>query len=134
MSKEFKLSLERQERQQAERLSTQVDRHIDTLKRLRTRLEDRAEEKSRHDEFREWKRNFARRKEAILSGKGVPNEPFSDEIPRIGTDFTEKNELSVVVDSLNRLTELENRIRGLESENAFNDPHLPSLDKPAMKV
>lgn len=135
----MKLSLERQERQNAEKLSIQVDRHIDTLKRLRSRLEERAEEKSRHDEFREWKRNFAARKEAILSGKVYIPEKIPSPVDKSGfmgedSKVSEKNELSVVLDSLNRLSELENRIRGLESENAFNDPNPPNLDKPMRKV
>ena len=135
----MKLSLERRERQNAEKLSIQVDRHIDTLKRLRSRLEERAEEKSRHDEFRDWKRNFAARKEAILSGKVFIPEKTTSPANHVGfidddSKVPEKNELSVVLDSLNRLSELENRIRGLESENALNDPHPPNLDKPVRKV
>ena len=134
----MKLSLEMQERHNAEKLSIQVDRHIDTLKRLRSRLEQRAEEKSRHDEFRERKRNFAVRKEAILSGKVYVPEKTSSPVELDGifdeNKVTEKNELSVVLDSLNRLSALETRIRGLESENALNDPLPPNLDKPVRKV
>jgi hypothetical protein len=43
VSKDFVLSYEQKERENAEKLSNQVDRHIQTLKKLRAQLEDRSE-------------------------------------------------------------------------------------------
>ena len=60
---------ERREQQNAERLSSQVERHIQTLKNLRGKLEQRADLKTRTEEYRQWRTDFKEKKEAVLEGK-----------------------------------------------------------------
>jgi hypothetical protein len=96
----------------------QVERHITTLKRLRNKLEERAEVKSRQDEFRDWKRTFAAKKEAILSGQIVPREVAKTFIGAtvhsrsVSPNSRQALGASVVLESLNKLSDLESRIMG----------------------
>ena len=69
VSRDFVLEYEKREKANAERLSTQVERHIGTLKKLRERLENRQEVKQRSEEYRTWQRTFAPKKNAVYSGK-----------------------------------------------------------------
>ena len=69
VSRDFVLEYEKKEKQNAERLSQQVERHIGTLKKLRERLEQRQEVKARSEEYRTWQRSFAPKKLAVYSGK-----------------------------------------------------------------
>ncbi len=121
-----------------------MEHHIDTLKDLRTRLEDRAELRSRTAEFREWKKEFSSKKYAVLSGKTL--DDFSRESrsagPQAATNTSQvsagnnslalsgpvagsskvnrASELSTVLLSLEKLNELEKRITSLEGDNAYD--------------
>ena len=166
---------ERKEKENAERLAGQVEKHITTLKKLRDKLEDRQDLKSRTEEYRSWKQEFSSKKQAVLQGK-VPENAlstwFSSNSSRDGgtggssvmsasspsSSSSKQNvrssssagklttpsgdsgnvsrglnssmhvpvqELSTVLDSLNKLAELEKRITSLEKDSAFD--HLSSL-------
>jgi len=66
VSKDFVLEYEKKERENADRLSNQVDRHITTLKTLRAKLESRHDLKARSDEFRHWQKDFLPKKQAVM--------------------------------------------------------------------
>jgi hypothetical protein len=107
-----------------------VDHHIKNLRSLRTKLEDRAELRSRTSEFREWRKEFSAKKQAVMSGKTL--EDFSRESESRVLDGSRANgsvssgaskkqgDLSSVLLSLEKLTELERRITSLESDNAYD--------------
>lgn len=143
VNRQFVIDYENKEKESAERLAHQVEHHIDTLKDLRTRLEDRAELRSRTAEFREWKKEFSSKKYAVLSGKtlddfsresrsaGQPTVPASQVSagsnslalsgPAAGaTKINRASELSTVLLSLEKLNELEKRITSLEGDNAYD--------------
>lgn len=69
VSKDFVLEYEAREVESADRLSNQVERHIDTLKVLRGKLESKLDVQSRSHEYREWKKDFTPIKNAVLNGK-----------------------------------------------------------------
>ena len=145
LTRDEKLSLELKAKENNEKLSVQVERHITTLKKLKCKLEDRAEVKSRNDEFKEWKRTFAAKKEAILYGQTLRPSNASAHCAEIRVDGEEseeeeednysvssllrskpkqqkkEKELNLVLASLNKLSALENRVRGLETHNRHND-------------
>ena len=77
VTKDFVLEYEAKEKENAERLSSQVDRHISTLSNLRKKLEDRNAMKSRTDEYRAWKKDFSIKKQAVMIGKTLGASPFS---------------------------------------------------------
>lgn len=142
VSKDFVLEYERRERENADRLANQVDRHISTLKTLRSKLEARHDLKARSIEYREWQKEFLPKKHAIMIGKTLDEiQPGDSSNARkseddIDTDIndemmrkeynrglnkgTSSQELSTVLDSLSRLAELEQRISGLEKENRYD--------------
>lgn len=137
------MSLELKAKENNEKLSVQVERHITTLKKLKSKLEDRAETKSRNDEFKEWKRTFAAKKEAILKGQTLRpsntsahsagshlegDEEEEEDDDSVSSLLRSKpmqqkkdKELNLVLASLNKLNALESRVRGLETHNRHND-------------
>ncbi len=69
VSKDYVLDYEKNEKENAERLTSQVNRHITTLKTLRVKLEARQDLKERSEEYRSWQKGFAPKKQAVLNGK-----------------------------------------------------------------
>lgn len=69
VSRDFILNYEKKEALDSEKLANQVERHIETLRTIRSKLEDRLELKSRINEYRDWKKNFHDKKLAIMNGK-----------------------------------------------------------------
>jgi hypothetical protein len=130
VSKDFVLRHEAEEVKASERMQMHVDHHIKNLRSLRTKLEDRAELRSRTSEFREWKKEFSAKKQAVMSGKTL--EDFSRESESRVLDGSRAHgsvtsgvskkpgDLSSVLLSLEKLTELERRITSLESDNAYD--------------
>lgn len=151
VSKAFVLEYERKEKENAEKLSEHVDRHIGKLKTLREKVEQRTLQNSRTNAYRSWRKDFDPKKNAVLSGKtldeveqrnlekllerertqqksrSATKEELVDvdisRFQRIVQDHAMKSstnrELSSVLDSLHKLSELENRITSLESDNAY---------------
>lgn len=125
---------EKVENANSEKLAVQVERHIETLGKLRQNLENRLDTQARTSEYREWKKDFEVKKNAVLSGKtlanyseefgSTDNPNFSDDIvPTAGLEKTIRGaskELTTVLDSLNKLAELEYRISNLEIENVYD--------------
>ena len=150
------LEYERKEKENQERLTAQVERHISTLKNLRVKLENRHDLKTRTEEYRNWQREFLPKKAAVMLGKtieqterdeaekrvrnGSGNEETDDFIEQQLREHSKKaeqaslnkggssQELTTVLDSLNRLAELENRISSLEKDNKLDQ--LLALEKP----
>ena len=153
VSKDFVLEYEKREKQNADRLSSQVERHISTLKKLRERLEQRQDVKQRSEEYRTWQRSFAPKKLAVYSGKtldeaeedlmrksqgGAAGSRMSTGVSRAtagaggdGSGNGKAPELGAVLDSLNKLAELENRISSLEQDNQYD--YLVGKEKGARK-
>lgn len=129
VSRDFVLDYERREKENSERLAHQVESHIHTLRTLRGKLEQRADLKSRTDEYREFQRDFRHKKNAILEGKTVDeyNQSKGSTVNTLSTTGAPPkkkgptSDLSHVLNSLSRLSELENRISKLESGNMFDN-------------
>lgn len=143
VSKDYVLEYERREKENQERLTAQVERHISTLKTLREKLESRAELKSKTDEYRAWQRDFSSKKQAVMVGKTLEEieeeriaaegggGPASHDEAHGGSSSSaakkakvqaavgNSQELSNVLESLNKLAELENRITSLERDNVY---------------
>ena len=96
------LQYEEKERINADRLTHQVDRHISTLKTLRSKLETRHELKTRTEEYRQWQKGFLPKKHAVMVGKTLeefeatmpktanlsnPDDEIDDEAMRKGTNL-----------------------------------------------
>lgn len=138
VAKDYVVEYEKNETKAQERLDHQVNHHLDVIKNMRGKLEEKADLRARSYEFREWKKEFASKKLAVMSGKTL--EDFSRESSRLGGAIndgdggstlngndstnsraarTSKNaELTTVLRSLDKLNELEQRISSLESDNA----------------
>lgn len=136
VSKQYVLEYENKEKENAERLTNQVERHITTLKKLREKLEDKNSMKARIDDYRSWKSSFHDKKHAVMLGKTVSEyeeekrqrggspSGYSDDFEVTSRPETMKRggnnqELSAVLDSLNKLSELEKRITSLEKDNQY---------------
>ena len=125
VTKDFVLKYEESEMKNSERLTEQVERHIGTLRKIREKLESKVELKERINEYREWKRDFSSKKHAIMSGKTLASLDTND-IQRTAKDTnaptsepSRANELAAVLDSLNKLAQIENRISDLEANNVY---------------
>lgn len=125
VTRDFVLKYEQKEIKNSERLTEQVERHISTLRSIREKLESKLELKERINDYREWKKGFVDKKYAVLGGKTLstfqaqkhPSEPVTQSI-----DKTVKNaskDLATVLDSLNKLAQLETRITDLEKNNVY---------------
>jgi hypothetical protein len=79
VAKDFVLEYEEKEKINADRLTHQVDRHISTLKTLRSKLETRHDLKTRTEEYRNWQRGFLPKKHAVMVGKTL--EEFEATLP-----------------------------------------------------
>jgi len=150
VNKDYVLEYEKREKENQDRLASQVERHISTLKTLREKLESRHEMKTRTDEYRSWQREFSVKKQGVMIGKTLEeieqekaqaasttgnynnNSSSSSSSKRAsggsrgGGTATgaagggeSSNELSNVLESLNKLAELESRITSLEKDNAY---------------
>lgn len=150
VSRDFVLTFEKKEKENNERLTSQVERHINTLKTLRSKLEEQSEIQARQEEFREWKREFKAKKDAVLTGKTLATiNAFAEKTQsETGTGCVrglsrtnessrysaskdksstpqhyqsmQSRDLSTVLESLNKLADLESRITMLEKDNAYD--------------
>ena len=66
VSKHYMLEYEKDALLKSERLANQVQRHLQTLQKIRGSLEDRAETTERAAEYRSWKQSFATKKSDVL--------------------------------------------------------------------
>jgi hypothetical protein len=130
VNKAFVLEYEAKEKENEERLTAQVERHIGTLAKLRGKLEAKATMKKTTSEYRSWQTDFYSKKTAVMSGKTlqeVENEERARtaELEASGVVQPKKRvekkatELSNVLESLDKLAELENRITTLEKDNVY---------------
>lgn len=119
-----------------------MQRHISTLRTLRKKLEDRNDLKMRSEEYRQWQKSFQPKKNAVMLGKtlaevevGYEREVEEDDdindklmhasnTRKKGQSMPKQTagsqELNTVLDSLNRLQELESRITSLEKDNKYD--------------
>lgn len=157
VSKDFVLSYERKEKERSSKLSENVDRHIETLRALRQKVESRSETIARSSEYRQWRREFNPKKNAVLLGKPldegdltsksikpgkertVASHSIDHDIDKYGnlsekTKGNTNKDLMNVLNSLQKLSELETRISSLETNNALgsmmndqiNGPDIPA--------
>mmetsp|Transcript_21815 Transcript_21815/g.19875 ORF Transcript_21815/g.19875 Transcript_21815/m.19875 type:complete len:550 (+) Transcript_21815:39-1688(+) len=166
VSRDYVINYEKKERETAERLAANVDRHISTLKTLRDKIESRGETVSRSLAYREWQKNFVAKKNAVLQGKSldevslpttsssnikrdiyrvsntapsISDTKIDAEINRYNniqndkTQSGQSKDLSAVLDSLHKLSQLESRITSLERDNAYDQlvdsNEINSIDK-----
>jgi hypothetical protein len=147
VNKEYVLEYERREKENEERLTAQVERHIDTLQNLRKKLEEKQSMKSRIDEYRSWKRGYSNTKQGVMAGKTLKDIAREEEEAKMKlskqntgpvkqAEWVKKankpTELSNVLDSLNKLAELETRITSLETDNKYEqlkNQERPSADR-----
>lgn len=152
------MEFERREKENSDRLESQVNRHIHTLQNLRHKLEARHDLKQRSEEYRQWQRDFLPKKHAVMigktlaeietkSGKGSPSRALTED-ERIDAEMDPKliqkhlygdqqttqkaksaEELNNVLSSLHKLSELEKRISLLEQDNQYDA--LLSLESPS---
>lgn len=130
VSKDFVITYDKTEKRHGERMSEHVDRHISTLKTLRDKIEGREDIISRNSAYRAWKKGFNPKKRAVLLGRAdeiesSSNSPYKnnnindrDSSPAIHRQPQHK-ELNNVLESLKKLSELENRIASLERDNVY---------------
>ena len=140
-TKQFVLEYEQREQENNERLAIQVAKHVDTLNTLRNKLQARSTMKASQDEYRQWKKDFSTKKNAIMIGKTLQDldnegkgstdiEPVQNQ-PRQPLNIKgASKELGTVLDSLSRLAELERRITTLEKDNEYDQ--LLEKEKPAV--
>ena len=141
VNKEYVLEYERREKENEERLTMQVERHIGTLQKLRSKLEAKAEMKQRSDDYRSWNKTFSQKKQEVMLGKtiaeieavnmngGKENAPT---LMPTKKNMAKSSELAGVLDSLDKLSELENRITSLEKDNVYErtiQMERPSADR-----
>lgn len=69
VSKDFIIKFEHKEKETQEKLTNQMERHISTLKMLRSKLEEQSELQARQESFRTWNKDFKQKKSAVLTGK-----------------------------------------------------------------
>ena len=144
VNKQFVLEYEAKEKENEERLTAQVERHINTLSKLRGKLEEKATMKRTSDEYRSWQRDFYEKKTAVMSGKTIQDMEEEERVrtaeleaqgvkPKKRAVSQKKNtELSNVLESLDKLAELENRITTLEKDNVYErmiQAEKPSADR-----
>lgn len=145
VNKKFVLEYEAKEKENEERLTAQVERHINTLSKLRGKLENKATMKRTTDEYRNWQRDFYPKKTAVMSGKTIQDMEEEErvrtaELEAQGVQQPKKRavsqkkstELSNVLESLDKLAELENRITTLEKDNVYErmvQAERPSADR-----
>lgn len=132
VSRDFVLKYEKKELADSEQLASQVERHIDTLRNIRGKLEERLELKSRINDYRDWRKGFEEKKLAVLNGKTIsnfeqskqsqslvpsPSNPQNKIRTTSGQGQSNGRDLATVLDSLNKLAQLEARISSLERDN-----------------
>lgn len=124
VTKDFVLRYEENEMKNSERLTEQVERHISTLRSIREKLESKIELKERIHEYREWKKDFAPKKQAVANGQTLaslgPKTRSSEASASMERSVKGATaELATVLDSLNKLAQLESRITDLEENNVY---------------
>lgn len=145
VNKAFVLEYEAREKENEERLTAQVERHINTLANLRGKLEAKATMKRTTDEYRNWQKGFYSKKTAVMSGKTLQDVEDEERVRTAELEATgqakpkkragkpkESSELANVLESLDKLAELENRITTLEKDNVYErmvQQEKPSADR-----
>lgn len=125
VTKDFVLKYELNEMKNSERLTEQVERHISTLRNIREKLESKIELKERINDYREWKKSFSVKKNAVMNGQTLASlDPSITQKSTANSTMGQSktggaHDLATVLDSLNKLAQLENRITDLETNNVY---------------
>ena len=138
VSKDFIVEYEQREAKQSERLDSEVQRHIECLRRLRTNIEDRDAMRGRKEQYRYHKAQMEKEKEefdkrkaaAKVESRALAQASLSDlpadaaEPAGRGTKKdTRRNvqgTLTAVINSLDKLVDLERRISSLEKDSIYD--------------
>ena len=120
VSKDFVLSYQERERKEEERLDSEVNRHIECLKRLREQIEKREAMKSKKEAYRRAK--AATQQPSVPSSRvgGRKSVPGNDESGAVTMTDQAAGTLTTVISSLDRLVDLERRIASLEKDSIFD--------------
>lgn len=124
VSKDFVLQYEDVENKRKEKLDNEIFRHVENLKRIRKRMDKELDLRRRHQDFRKWKVERAPIKKAIMEGKVVTAGSLaSSQASDTGSVhqssvYTQQTGLETVLQSLNKLEQLEQRIATLERNKA----------------
>ena len=102
--------------------SNQTELHINSLNRIRQKLESSQEIKLRTQQYREWRKDIERKKDFVLSGNQLENYKSL-------TETKLNNDRQILPDSLKQLSELEKRITALEINMVPPKQHDELIDK-----
>ena len=69
MTKDFVLEYDKTQTAMRESKARQLDSKVQTMDKLRKSLEKKVDLKARTQEYRQWKRDFISKKEAVMMGK-----------------------------------------------------------------
>jgi len=129
VSKDYVLAFEAKEADQHDRQEAAIEKHVDTLGKLRERLESKVELKKTTNEYREFQREFSKKKWAIMKGMTLEdleaNEADGGGPETVGPSgvdqqrIPEASDLTNILENLNKLARLEKRITSLESNNEY---------------
>lgn len=100
VAKDFVLDYEEKEKINADRLTHQVDRHISTLKTLRSKLETRQDLKTRTEEYRTWQRGFMPKKHAVMVGKTL--QEFEATLPPRTANLSDPDDAEIDDEAMRR--------------------------------
>lgn len=116
MSKDFVATYAASERQAEERLDAEVERHIEVLQRLKTKVGERETVRQRKERYHEQAAQLKEEKKRL--GQGKPTSKRQQDLGEVndGSRRQAKSTLSTVINSLDKLVELERRITGLEND------------------
>jgi len=132
VSKDYMMDYEEKERAHQVKLDDEVQRHIETLRKMRIKAEDRDDARKRKAQFASTKVHLAREKGRLLNGNKTTasssRRPSARSRPettsRISDDNqSESGDLTTVISSLDKLVALEKRISSLEDNSAYDDMH-----------
>jgi len=132
VSKDYVLDYTRRETEAQERQENQIYHHVDTLGKMRERLESKKALKESTNEYREFQKEFSAKKWAIMKGMTLDDLEREKEMRETGGGpetngpagveqghIKPPSDLTNVLESLNRLATLEKRISSLEHGNEF---------------
>ena len=124
------------------KLSNQIEWHINTLHKLKQKLEDQTEIQTRTQQYRVWKKDLDTRKQMVLDGNLSISTPSDHHILSHTLSPTSHNMSNNLVDesenmplTLQKVAELEKRIQMLENkktDKSFNTSDSDSQINPKL--
>lgn len=123
VSRDFIHKYEAQEKLEEERLDQEVQRHIQVLQKLRTKVQDRDDLRQRKQNYKVAQASLHDEKQRILASV-APNSRRDDTTASSPTPISNQRKvqgtLTTVINSLDKLVELEQRISTLENDSLYD--------------